>query len=470
MLRHAGRKQPGVFCPCGFPALAEKLHGWDRRSQAAPAQAVESPMKKMLSSLLDPVELPRVFRYAQSFPDERLDDVSTALALAWEAATATRSVRPGMRVALSVGSRGIAQLPELVAAIAARVRACGAEPFVVPAMGSHGGATAEGQKALLAVLGVTEASVGCPVLSCMETVEVGRLSNGMSVRMDRLAQEADGIIVFNRVKPHNAFRAVNESGLVKMLAIGLGKQTGADQCHRLGFGHIGRLIREMAALKIERCPVLMGIGVVENAYEHLHSLFVAGPEEIVARDAEALQLARALMPCLPCGQLDLLLVDRIGKEFSGGGMDGNITGRYSTPFISGGPEISKIVVFDVTKASHGNANGVGLADVITEALAAHYDRASVYANCLTSRVTASGRLPVAMPDENMALRAGFKVCCAPDPARPRFLRIPDTLHIDRGYASEALLPELASLSRVQILSGPEPMRFGPDGRLEDPWW
>ena len=238
----------------------------------------------------------------------------------------------------------------------------------------------------------------------------------------------------------------------------------------LGFGQIGRLIREMAIMKIERCPVLLGIGVVENAYEHPHTLFVAGPEEIMARDAEALLLARSLMPSLPCAQLDLLLVDRIGKEFSGGGMDGNITGRYSTPYISGGPEITKIVVFDVTEASHGNANGVGLADVITEALAAHYDKASVYANGLTSRVTASVRLPMAMPDERTALLAGFKVCCASNPAQPRFLRIPDTLHLDRGYASEALLPELGALGRVKILSGPEPMRFGTGGGLEDPWW
>ena len=431
---------------------------------------MEPWMKKMLHALLDQVELPRVFRYTQSFPDECLDDIPVTLARAWAACPAAKAVRPGMRVALSVGSRGIAELPVLVAAIAARVRACGAEPFVVPAMGSHGGATAEGQKALLAGLGVTESSAGCPILSSMETVEVGRLDNGMSVRMDRLAQEADGIIVFNRVKPHNAFRAANESGLVKMLAIGLGKQAGADQCHRLGFGQIGRLIREMAIMKIERCPVLLGIGVVENAYEHPHTLFVAGPEEILARDAEALLLARSLMPSLPCAQLDLLLVDRIGKEFSGGGMDGNITGRYSTPYISGGPEITKIVVFDVTEASHGNANGVGLADVITEALAAHYDKASVYANGLTSRVTASVRLPMAMPDERTALLAGFKVCCASNPAQPRFLRIPDTLHLDRGYASEALLPELGALGRVKILSGPEPMRFGTGGGLEDPWW
>ena len=176
-------------------------------------------MKKMLHALLDQVELPRVFRYTQSFPDECLDDIPATLARSWAACPAAKAVRPGMRVALSVGSRGIAELPVLVAAIAARVRACGAEPFVVPAMGSHGGATAEGQKALLAGLGVTESSAGCPILSSMETVEVGRLDNGMSVRMDRLAQEADGIIVFNRVKPHNAFRAANESGLVKMLAI-----------------------------------------------------------------------------------------------------------------------------------------------------------------------------------------------------------------------------------------------------------
>lgn len=427
-------------------------------------------MRELLERLLADVTLPRMIRYEQTFPDRHVGDPGAAMRAQLAANPAAAAIRPGMRVALSVGSRGIAALPAQVAAIVAEVRRRGAHPFIVPAMGSHGGATAEGQTGVLASLGVTESSAGCPIRSSMETVEVGRLDNGMAVRMDRWAQEADGIIVFNRIKPHNAFRSAHESGLVKMLAIGLGKQSGADQCHRMGFGHMGRLIAEMARVKLQNSPILLGIGVVENACKHIHDIVITPPRDLMAQDAQALLLARELMPSLPVQRLDLLLVDYIGKEFSGGGMDGNVVGRYNTPFISGGPTVTTIVVFDVTDKSAGNANGVGAADIITERLTARYDRQSVYANCLTSRVPISGKLPLAMPTQRMAVLAGLKICCALELGDVRFLRIANSQHVTRGYASEALLPELRANPRVTLCGEPQPMAFTPDGDLADPWW
>lgn len=428
-------------------------------------------MNHTLAGLLDQVSLPSMVRLEQSFPDAAIPHAGSALRQAMERSPAMDTIQPGMRIALSVGSRGIDRLPELVRAMADTLRSKGALPFIVPAMGSHGGATAAGQLDILQRLGVTDESAGCPIYSSMETVQVGLLEDNVPVRMDVLAQEADGIVVFNRIKPHNAFRSKHESGLVKMLAIGLGKQSGADACHYLGFGHMGRLILEMAKVKLAQCPIVMGVGIIENAYDHLSHIVVTGRDDFIEQDAAGLVQAAAMMPRLPCDQLDLLIVDRIGKEFSGGGMDANITGRFPTRFITGGPDITTIVVLDLTEKSHGNANGIGLADVTTEALAARADRQSMYANALTSRVTTSARMPMIMPTEHAAIRAGAKVCCAPDAHRMRCLRIANTLHLNQVYASAALVPELTGLPHISLLDKtPRPMAFSSSGLLQDPWW
>lgn len=312
----------------------------------------------------------------------------------------------------------------------------------------------------------------------METVEVGRLGNGMSVRVDRLAYEADGIVLFNRIKPHSAFRAANESGLVKMLSIGLGKQSGAENCHAWGFNHVGRFIVEMARVKLRTCRVLFGIGTIENAYDRLSRIVVLPPDGMIEREREHLAEAMRNMPRLPLGPLDqplasgpldVLLVDHVGKEFSGSGMDPNITGRPSTTAISGGPSVSRIVVLDVTDKSQGNANGVARADVITERLFDRFDRESVYTNSLTSGVLIAASLPMAMPDDKTAIQAAVKTCESQTPDAITMIRIPNTLHLEHLYASEALLPQLASRPGIEILEEPVPMRFDADGRLLDPW-
>lgn len=427
-------------------------------------------MDPILTTLLAGVELPDMAPVEQRFPDTHIVDAASAVRVAMLQSPAMEKIGRGMRIAVSVGSRGIDCLPELVRGILDCLKERGAEPFIVPAMGSHGGATALGQMSILAELGITEETMACPMLSSMETVEIGTLTDGTPVRMDAFAQGADGIVVFNRIKPHNAFRAPHESGLVKMLAIGLGKQSGADACHRLGFGHMGRLIAEMASMKLAHCPVIMGIGVLENAYDRLRHIVVTGAEDFIEQDATALKLASTWMPRLPCQHLDLLIVDRMGKEFSGGGMDANITGRFPTKFISGGPDITTIVVLDMTEKSRGNANGVGLADVCTAALASKVDQQAMYANALTSRVTDSVRMPMIMPNEYAAIRAGIKVCCAPVPEGLRCLRIVNTLHLGKIYASVALLPELRQNDDVQVLGPARPMNFDDAGFLTDLWW
>jgi hypothetical protein len=435
-------------------------------------------MKPAYAKLVEHVSLPPVALVRQHFSAVDVADPARAVHEALAASPHLAGLKSGMRVALTVGSRGIANLPEVVRAVVAALRDRGADPFIVPAMGSHGGATAEGQHAILEHLGITEASAGCPIHSCMDTVEVGVLDNGMSVRMDRLAYEADGIVLLNRIKPHTAFRAPNESGLVKMLSIGLGKRSGAENCHAWGFGSMGRFIVEMARVKLATCKVLFGIGLIENAYDRLSKVVVLPSAQLVEQEREYLIEAMRNMPRLPLGPpeaplasgpLDVLILDAIGKEFSGSGMDTNVTGRPSTKAISGGPDVSRIVVLDLTDKSEGNATGVARADVITDRLYNKYDREAVYTNALTSGVLSAVSLPVAMPDDKSAIQAAVKTCESRRPDAIRLLRIPNTLHLEYLYASEAMLPELRNRPGVTLLTDPAPMRFDGQGSLLDPW-
>ncbi|MGI3170872.1 lactate racemase domain-containing protein [Pseudooceanicola sp. C21-150M6] len=429
--------------------------------------------------LLEGTRLPRLAPIRQSFAAKEAGDPKAAVQKAMQETGCAARVRPGMSVALTVGSRGMAALDALVPAIVAELKAAGAEPFIVPSMGSHGGATAEGQLKVLAKLGITEASAGCPIRSSMETVQIGELDNGMPVRMDKLAQEADGIVLFNRIKPHTSFRFPNESGLIKMLAIGLGKQSGADNCHAWGIDWLGPLIVEMARVKLQRSPILFGIGTIENAYDRLSEIVVLPPEGMVEAEQPYLQQAMRNLPRLPLGPLDeplasgpldVLVVDEIGKEYAGTGMDPNITGRASSNALTGGPDVARIAVLDVSERSGGNANGVARADVITDRLFNAFDREAVYANCLTSNMLNSGALPVSMPDDRSAIMAAVKTCGARDPSAITMLRIPNSLHLEYLLASETLLDDLAKRPGIDILSEPEEMVFDAAGNLDRQVW
>ncbi len=433
-------------------------------------------MRPRYARLVEHVVLPQVALVRQRFQTLAAVAPIAAMGAAFAGNPETMAlIRPGMRIALTVGSRGLASLPDLVRTLVAAVRERGAHPFIVPSMGSHGGATADGQVEVLAQLGITETSMHCPIHSSMETVEVGRLANGMAVRIDRLAYEADGIILFNRIKPHSAFRSANESGLVKMLAIGLGKQSGADNCHAWGFGYVGQFIVEMARVKLAATKVLFGVATLENAYDQLAQVVVVPTQGLIERERELLEVAMRNMPRLPLGPpeqplasgpLDVLVVDAVGKEFSGSGMDPNITGRPSTTAISGGPDVSRIVVLDVTNKSQGNATGVARADVITERLRRKFSREAVYTNSLTSGVLGAAALPLSMPDDRSALQAAVKTCGTHNPQALSLMRIPNTLHLDVLYASASLLPSLVERSGIEILSPPAAFAFDASGNFD----
>ncbi|MCB8889220.1 lactate racemase domain-containing protein [Vreelandella malpeensis] len=436
-------------------------------------------MRPSYAKLVEGVALPPMALVRQHFDTEPATDPAAAIEKAFaQAKVVSERIEPGMSVALTVGSRGLASLPELVRAIVIELKARGAKPFIVPSMGSHGGATAEGQISVLAHLGITEESVDCEIRSSMETVEIGVLENGMSVQIDKLAFEADGIVLFNRIKPHSAFRSDNESGLIKMLSIGLGKQSGADNCHAWGFHYVGRFIVEMGRMKLKKCRVLFGVGTLENAYDELARVVILPPETMVEEERVYLGQAMRNMPRLPLGPLDaplasgpldVLIVDYVGKEFSGSGMDPNITGRPSSTAISGGPDVARIAVLDVTDKSEGNANGVARADVITERLFQRFDREKVYTNSLTSGVLIAASIPLAMPDERTTLQAAVKTCGSHTPDAIGIMRIPNTLHLEYLYVSEALLPEVRKRPGIEVIHEPRPMRFDAEGQLLDHW-
>lgn len=422
-------------------------------------------IRKILSS----APMPRLARITQTFAAETLADPLGDLRAVFAACPASHDIKPGMSIAITVGSRGIAGLVDLVRVLVEEVKDRGAQPFIVPAMGSHGGATDKGQKELIEGLGVTEAAVGCPIRSSMDTVQVGTISNGMAVHLDKNASETDGIIVFNRIKPHNSFRHPVESGLCKMLAIGLGKRQGAHYCHSLGMLKIGELIEEMAEVQLRNPRILMGVATVENAYDRITRVVAFANRDLIAGEKEAQAFAKGNMPKLLLNPLDVLVVDQSGKEYSGGGIDANVTGICGAGIVMSDARITRIAILDLSEKSHGNGHGMGLAHVTTRRFMDKVDYPATYANALTSRVMASGRTPITMETEKQAVQAATYSCTIGDSPDVRLMRIPNTLHLHEAYISEALLPEARRTPGIDILGDPEPMRFDAEERFADGW-
>lgn len=421
----------------------------------------------ILHQLLDPVPIPRVARVRYDMPTPPpLDDVAGAVLEQMRFAAVAEMFRPGQRVAIGVGSRGIGRLAEIVAALVGELRSYGVQPFIFPAMGSHGGATAEGQRQVLTHLGVTPERVGAPIESQMDTVVIGRTPDGMAVHLDRLAAQADGIVFVARVKPHTAFRGPHESGLAKMIAIGLGKQAGAASTHARGFGEMAHMVPEMAAVALDRAPIRFGLAILENGHDQPFKILAVPAGQILEAEPALLDEARRAMPHIPFSRFDVLIIDRIGKNISGDGADPNITGRYPTPYASGGPEVNKQVILDLADASDGNANGIGTADFTTVRLARKMDLAATYPNALTSTVPRPVALPMVLPSDRLACAAALLTCNAVG-REPRLVRIRDTLHLDQFWVSSSLLDEVERDPHLRALSAAEPPEFDSEGNFTD---
>jgi len=419
----------------------------------------------VLRSILEPVRLPRMAIIRQKLTDNGIRDIPVAIEREMCRPGIASAIRPGAEIAITAGSRGIANIVVILREIAAFVKKKGGRPFVFPAMGSHGGATSEGQRSLLEGYGITEQAVGAPVRSTMETRVIGTTAAGLPVHLDRSAAEADGIIVVGRIKPHTAFHGTYESGLMKMVAIGMGKQRGAEICHAAGFGRFSEVLPSFARITLATGKVLFGVGIVEDSFDNTCRIEAIPSREIESREPQLLEEARRLMPKIPFAEFDVLVVDRIGKNFSGDGADPNITGTYCTPYASGGPRIKRYVILDVADDSHGNSVGIGMADITTARLMEKTDYDAMYPNALTSRAMNTVRIPMVMKNDMLALKAAVFSSIGIDPQRPRIVRISDTSHIEVLSVSEAMMEDSAKDPSIEVVQPPKELAFDSNGNL-----
>ncbi|MET3320173.1 UNVERIFIED_ORG: hypothetical protein ABIC97_003273 [Peribacillus simplex] len=406
----------------------------------------------IISELLREIQLPKMVKVRQVFHAPQLADVAGEVQKAIKEAGVLSRIIENDNVAIAVGSRGLADLPILVRETAAAVKNAGGNPFIVPAMGSHGGATAEGQIDVLHQLGVTEEVVGAPIRSSMEVVKLDELPNGLPVYIDKFAYEADKIIVINRIKPHTAFRGPVESGLMKMITIGLGKQKGAEAAHAYSFKYMAEHVPEMAKISLSKAPIIFGIASIENAYDKPAKIVAVPAEDLEKVEPGLLIEAKSLMPKIHFDKMDVLIVNELGKDISGDGMDPNITGNFATPYASGGPEVKRTVVLGLTEKTHGNANGIGMADMTTKAVMNEIEWEKGYANALTSTVTDVVKLPMFLDTQELAVKAAIKTCNAFDLNLVRVVRIKNTLEIGEIWISESMMEEAERNNKLEILS------------------
>jgi hypothetical protein len=404
--------------------------------------------------------LPAMAKVRQKLPSDHIPDVRNDVSQKLLASGLREKVQRGNRIAITAGSRGIGTFVELLAGIADAVKACGGEPFIIPAMGSHGGATPDGQTEILHRLGVNERSVGAPIRATMETQELGLAENGAMAHLDRFAAEADGILVLGRTKTHPESVGELASGLLKMCTIGLGKQTGAHQAHSHG---LWDSVRAVPKVQLANSKILFGVAVVENGYRQPCAIEVVPPsyDAFLESDMRLLKLAKTHLARIPFDELDLLVVDELGKTISGGGMDPNIIGLWRNSDAPHHPNYKRIVVLSLTHGSLGNGLGIGMADFTTRRFVESYDPAVSYVNLLTASEpggnTREGPLPLALDSDREAIEVGLFSSLAG--AAPRICRIKNTALLDEVWASEALLDQVKANPNLEILQPPSLVEF-----------
>ena len=415
---------------------------------------------------------PRMFLARQKFPKSPTLDIPATIAAGFT--TLAGRIKPGARIAVGVGSRGISNLQPIVSAVLDQLKRLGAKPFIIPAMGSHGGATPEGQKEVLAEYGITEAGLGVPIHAAMETNELGRTEEGLAVFLSTEAMRADGIVVINRVKPHTDFASDTiGSGVLKMMVIGLGKRAGAAAYHRAALRHgFERVLRQFATVILNTAPILGGVAIVEDYFHATAQIAVLPREEMVTGEAALFAKAKRLMPKLPFDDIDLLTIDRIGKNISGAGMDPNIIGRevhgYSTSFEAQRrlkPVIRRIFVRDVTPETLGNAIGIGMADFTTTRLVKGMDGRKTFINSLTSLTPNAAKAPIHFDTDREAIDAALTSLVIDDISKAKAIRIADTLSLENVWLSEAYFEEVKGRQDMEVLGSPEPMAFSADNNL-----
>lgn len=425
----------------------------------------QSEEYSIINDLLDGVPLPRVAPVTQLFERPLVTDMEGEVLRGFQKNGCLMKLRKGQSVAVTAGSRGISNIHLIIRAVVRAVRQAGGEPFVVPAMGSHGGATAEGQVKLLAGLGIDEITVEAPIRSSMETVLVGTTLNGLPAYMDKIASEADAVIPVNRIKPHTSFRGYVESGVVKMIAVGLGKQKGAEVCHKLGYDHIAANIPEIAKIILMKKNILCGVGIVENAFHETANIEVLSTEELVAQEEALLKEAFRLSPKIFFDSLDVLVLDEIGKDISGAGFDCNVVGRYHNRNAYGGPQITRVVTLDITDKSKGNGNGIGMTDYTTRRAFYKFIPEQTYPNAITSTAPVSANMPVVFANDRQAIQAAIKSSHLRDFADVRLVRIKNTNEIRTIFVSESLIGYCREHPNLRVEGEAMPFVFNEAGNL-----
>lgn len=413
---------------------------------------------------------PRMVRIRQHFERPQVADIPAAVAAALSSLDLPRRIKPGQTVALTAGSRGIANIPLILRSTAHFLKKLGAKPFLVPAMGSHGGGVAEGQRRILESYGITEEFVGVPIRASMETVQVGVTTEGFPVLLDRIASEADHIGVIARIKPHTGFHGPIESGLMKMLMIGLGKHAGALVYHRILLDHpFDSVVRSIGRMLLQSAPIAFGLALVENAYDETAIVEGVAPEAFETREEQLLIEAKRLLMRLPLRKADLLIVDEIGKNISGSGMDTNVVGRKRA-FRLGtmppdAPVMRLIYVRGLSEKTHGNAAGIGLADFTSTRLVQQMDYRATVINCLTAGYPEGAFVPVHFATDREVLDAALAIIGTREPEQARILHIRNTLHLEEVDMSEPCLEEKERQTEFTILGRPRPLEFDAAGNL-----
>lgn len=426
-------------------------------------------MNEVYEGILSSVAIPRMYRIRQKFIDNAIGDIAGAVEKTLSRVSINDKIW-GKTIAVAVGSRGITHLPLYVKTIITFLKENHCKVFIVPSMGSHGGAIAKNQKSILEHLGVSEQSMGVEIRASMQTVEIGKTVDGVPVYMDKNAAGADYTVTIARIKPHCSFRGKYESGMLKMCVIGLGKQKGADYCHMQGMANMGKNIEKIGRVFIEKSNLLFSLGIIENSFDEPCFIEAIPKEQIFEREPLLLAEAKSYLPRIPFNSVDLLVVDEIGKNITGTGMDCNIIQRFTSEHMVSSPFIKRIVVLDITPESDGNFAGMGLADVTTERAYRKMDKTKTYPNFMTSRTAKGAMMPMIMDDDYDAIRTGIKTAPDVDYKNLKIVRIKNTMRMDMLDVSEAMIEDVKSNALLEIISGPNEWKFDGSRTLDKGVW
>jgi proteasome assembly chaperone (PAC2) family protein len=415
------------------------------------------------------LETIKIRKVKQIFCQDSIPDIPEYIHQAFKSSDLPNRIKPGDKIGITVGSRGITNIKSIAQQIINELMALKTKPLILAAMGSHGGATTQGQKEILGSYDITEKEMGVPILSSMETTQIGTIKNQIPVYFSKEAMALDGIIALNRVKLHTDFKSdAMESGMSKILVIGLGKRDGAESIHSLGVYGLKNIIPQAAKLIIEKAPIIQGIGIVENGFDETMEIKFSPPEHIITTDNQLLKKCKEVFPSLPCENIDVCLVQEMGKNISGTGLDTNVIGRLD---INGEkevekPKINKLVVFDITEQSHGNALGVGLSDVTTRKLVNKINFITTYANTITSTFLNRAKIPITTETEREAVEIALKTCWQPNRNKVRLLIMKNTLDLEYLYVSESIWNDIKNNKNIKSCGSWEQLSFTNDGEIK----